>query len=335
MNMNLIDRYLEAVKEHLPNDEKNSRDDIIAELKDSLLSRVEEREETLGRPLTDAELQTLVKDNGHPLQVASRYMPQAHVIGPSVYPFWLMAMRAMLIVVGIVYAVLAGISLTSDGNVVRAIIQTANGFLGMALFWAAIITLVFYLLEQNQVRLGYFEQWQPERLLKNIGGVRIERSDSLFDIVLGAMFLAWWTGAISFPTTFWHYGKPLSFEMSTSWNPYWWGILILNVWWLLLSISTFAWPHIKWDRLLLRILLNVISLALLYFLAQIDVLVVVRDGVEEISRSAQAQTQLNTSLRVSFAILAVIWIYDTYVDVRRLLQLRASQTGAASTQASA
>ena len=45
--MEMIDRYLQAVKFALP---QAQRDDIIKELRDSILSQIEEKEATLGRP---------------------------------------------------------------------------------------------------------------------------------------------------------------------------------------------------------------------------------------------------------------------------------------------
>ena len=48
--MELLDRYLQAVKKHLP---WKRQDDIIAELRVNLESQLEEREDELGRPLTE------------------------------------------------------------------------------------------------------------------------------------------------------------------------------------------------------------------------------------------------------------------------------------------
>ena len=47
--MELLDRYLEAVKKHLP---WQRQDDIIAELRANLEAQLEDKEAGLGRPLT-------------------------------------------------------------------------------------------------------------------------------------------------------------------------------------------------------------------------------------------------------------------------------------------
>ena len=44
--MDMLDHYLDAVAAQLP---RESRDDIIAELRDTLLSQIEDKEEALGR----------------------------------------------------------------------------------------------------------------------------------------------------------------------------------------------------------------------------------------------------------------------------------------------
>ena len=68
--MEMIDRYLQAVRFALPSAQ---RDDIIKELRDSILSQIEEKEATLARPLSEPEQVELLKKLGRPCQLASRY----------------------------------------------------------------------------------------------------------------------------------------------------------------------------------------------------------------------------------------------------------------------
>jgi hypothetical protein len=51
--MELLDSYLKAVKLYLP---KKQRNDIARELSENILSVIEEREMTMGRTLTEADL---------------------------------------------------------------------------------------------------------------------------------------------------------------------------------------------------------------------------------------------------------------------------------------
>ena len=57
--MDLVNEYLRAVAALLP---KAQRDDIVAELRDTILNRIEEREADLGRPLTDDEVEAVLRE---------------------------------------------------------------------------------------------------------------------------------------------------------------------------------------------------------------------------------------------------------------------------------
>ena len=65
--MDLLDRYVYAVKKRLPRDQ---RDDIAAELRDVLLSQIEAEQGALGRPLSDEEVAVMLKRFGRPQTVA-------------------------------------------------------------------------------------------------------------------------------------------------------------------------------------------------------------------------------------------------------------------------
>ena len=56
--MELIDRYLEAVKWMLP---RKQQDDVVHELNDEILSRVGGKEDGVVRPLTEDEQVALLK----------------------------------------------------------------------------------------------------------------------------------------------------------------------------------------------------------------------------------------------------------------------------------
>src|SRR5258708_7998848 len=92
--MELLDRYLQAVQFWLP--KKQSRD-IIAELSEDLRSQIEEKETELGRQLNEGELEAILKRCGSPLAVASRYLPQRYLIGPTLFPLYRFVLGILLL----------------------------------------------------------------------------------------------------------------------------------------------------------------------------------------------------------------------------------------------
>jgi hypothetical protein len=70
--------------------------DIITELSEDIRSRVEDREAGLGRPLTAAEQDSLVKELGHPALLAGRYGPRRQLIGAEIFPFYWLVLKLAL-----------------------------------------------------------------------------------------------------------------------------------------------------------------------------------------------------------------------------------------------
>jgi hypothetical protein len=160
--MDVLEDYLRAVAALLP---RAQRDDIVAELRDLILSRVEEREAELGRPLTLEETEAVLREVGHPVVVAARYRegPQ-HVVGPALYPYWLFGVKiavtiqgAAALVVFIVRAIVIGNPGLAFGQALGSAIVGTVTMIGFA-------TLAAWLVERYGVRVGYFDRWRVREL---------------------------------------------------------------------------------------------------------------------------------------------------------------------------
>ena len=105
--MEMIERYLQAVKFALPPDQQ---DDIVKELRDNILSQVEEKEAALDRPLNEDEQADLLRKLGSPMQLASRYRKQQYMIGATMFPiYW----RILKVSLGLAFVVLAAASIAT------------------------------------------------------------------------------------------------------------------------------------------------------------------------------------------------------------------------------
>ena len=106
--MELLDRYLQAVRKHLPG---QRQDDIIAELRANLESQLQEKQGELGRPLTPAEADAWIRQLGSPMQMASHYQPQQYLIGPAIYPLYLYVLRLSSMWAIIIYMIVSTVTL--------------------------------------------------------------------------------------------------------------------------------------------------------------------------------------------------------------------------------
>src|SRR5262245_6524054 len=107
--MELLDRYLASVRSALP---AAQRDDIINELSEDLHSHIEDQQASLGRALTDSEIEAILKQHGHPLIVAGRYREDARnvsfgreFIGPTLFPFYIRVLKFNLGITGAIQLV--------------------------------------------------------------------------------------------------------------------------------------------------------------------------------------------------------------------------------------
>lgn len=226
--MSLVDDYLRAVAGHLP---KAGREDILAELRDLILTRAEAREAELGRPLTDDETEAVLREVGHPLVVAARYGsgPQ-HVVGPAVYPYWLFGVKAAVAILLIVTGLGLLVRLGAGQYPWQAVPQAIAGAFGGAVSIVGFATLIAWAVERRYVPAPWLETWRVKDLhvlqlgawdwegwrdraqrwsvsppaggastplvSEAISQPRNEAGEAIGNVAFGLVFLLWWVGAI-------------------------------------------------------------------------------------------------------------------------------------------
>lgn len=231
--MDMVERYLEAVAAQLSAEE---RDDIVAELRDLILSRVEAKEETLDRSLTDDEREAILKEIGHPLVVAARYRkgPDS-LIGPELFPYWLYGVKAGLLILLVVSGIglfIRLISGTADAG--QDIAQAFHGFFGSGLTLIGALTLAGAIMEHYAIRPKWLTDWRVKDLgafglsdpswwgasvksasdrigagsgpgrrpmwrTRAMRGPRDFGAEAAFSFLAVGLFVLWWVGLVHFP----------------------------------------------------------------------------------------------------------------------------------------
>jgi hypothetical protein len=188
----LLAPYLQAVAKHLP---AKQRDDIVKELEENLQSQIDDREAALGRPLTVAEQESLLKQHGHPLLVAGRYRADQRslafgrqLIGPVLFPFYL---KILKLNVGITAAVVLIAAFAFAGR--QPILQTVQALFFHVSLQVAIVTLIFSLAESSLTRFP--DRWVPRRPSRQpalADATRVPRLGSIFELIVGVIVILWW-----------------------------------------------------------------------------------------------------------------------------------------------
>jgi hypothetical protein len=258
--MELVDRYVHAVKRHLP---AKQQDDIVNELTDDILSQIRDKEEELGRPLDELEQEAVLKHYGHPYLLAARYRPQQYLIGPTLFPFYFPALKISLaIAFGIQVIVAFSIGLAQRAP--ERILPHIFAFPSVAfhlMFW---VTLAFAVADYWRARLKLFDNWSP-RTLPPVAAARRppQRRNLTVEIVVNICFIAWWLAVPTYP--FLLLGPAAAFlSFSDAWSRLYYVALLPPIASTLMAAVGLAWPRWAW---LLRFRSLIVSLCGLFVLS--------------------------------------------------------------------
>lgn len=311
--MDLIERYLAAVRQNLPADKA---DDIIAELHDELATRQEMREDALGRPLRRDELTAMLREFGHPLVIAARYRSQQYLIGPDIYPFYLFALRVVLtigaislVAIGIVSAVLG------DGNLVRMFVRITGDLWGFFFTAVAAVTLSFALFERYGGPIDQLYRWTPEHLPAPLAR-RKGQWEAAFEVGMGIAFLLWWGGVIHLPMV--AASDTFRIEPAPVWDAYYLPILLLAAAQLAANLAKWLLPHLRRTNALLTIAISVAAIALvagLYRAGAWVTVVATGTGSPDVARLSES---LDLSIRITLIVLAVIMALQALGELWKL-----------------
>ena len=325
--MDLLDRYLHAVEFWLP---KAQRQDIVSELSEDIRSQIEDKESELGRSLTEAEIEATLVRIGRPVLVASRYLPQRHLIGPALFPIYVFVLKIVAacclvpwILVGI------GLMLYSPGyraahgsGWLGALGTIWGGFWMTALVAVGAVTVVFAALERGASTPKFLESWSPRKLPPVRDSNRIPRATSIVEMAANIVFASWWILAMSSPTVV---NRPdIRITLAPVWVYFFWGYLILAAANIATAGANLLQPNWTRAKAGLRLATNLCGSALFCWMCQSDILLnisLVTDGTID-GRHIAAAINMWASRALPFAVGVGLLVLA--VDLRRLIRVKAA-----------
>ncbi len=160
--MNMLEDYLRAVSRLLP---RAKRDDIIAELRDEILTRIEAKESEMGRALSEDETEQVLRDFGHPIVVAARYRegPQ-YSVGPALYPYWIFAVRFAILLEVFLSAMVFFGRVIGGGNIAEAFGTAIGSGVTGAMTLIGFATVAAWIIERKGITIDYFNTWRVRDL---------------------------------------------------------------------------------------------------------------------------------------------------------------------------
>lgn len=197
--MNLIDRYIYAVTEKLPED---SREDVGRELRANI-------EDMLPDDANDIDIRKVLETLGNPTKLADEYrQTKRYLIGPSLYDNYISVLKLVISIVAIVFSLITLISsmfnATIDGGFINLTIEIVTNVISgviqggiQAFIW---VTLVFAIIERTGVSNGNMpfsnKKWCVDDLPSEI--IHSKRKISRVETAFGMFFTVLFTSLLYF-----------------------------------------------------------------------------------------------------------------------------------------
>jgi hypothetical protein len=193
MSTNLIDTYVSEVGCRLP---RKTHTDIEAEIRSILQDMLEERSQKTGKPVDDEMTLDILKAYGAPEKVAATYQGERYLIGPRLYPVFLMVFKIAFPIIAILAGVGAIINVAqhvaSVDDVSRTVFYVFTGVVTSVISALGNIVLVFAFLEWALFRAGgkvvvkglpKEKEWDPRSLTKVSSPNQVKMGDTIAEIV--------------------------------------------------------------------------------------------------------------------------------------------------------
>ena len=188
----MIDRYVNEVGEHLP---RKVRADIEMELRSLLLDALEEQSDGSPSPKIAAEL---LREFGHPEEIAARYRPEEVLIGARLFPIYRLVITITVAIVGGLHLLGLGFVLWQSGGAgfASTVLDSVFSFGRSAFLNAGIVTLIFAGIERaagDSLRLPDKQEksWDPTQLPPVRDPDRVNRAELAVGIFFTLIFIGW------------------------------------------------------------------------------------------------------------------------------------------------
>ncbi|MFZ0531958.1 MAG: hypothetical protein WAM09_02170 [Anaerolineales bacterium] len=307
----IIDRYLAAVSEILPT---KLRKDTVTEIRSLIQDALDERSKTEGRAPDDEMMVAVLKQFGPPESIVAPYLPERYLIGPSMFPTFILVLRIALPIIAVLSLVgfwigynqavsITGVELMTNlvkslGNALSAVVQSFGNIV-------LIFAILQWVLPEFKTKA---KEWDPRNLKAISQPDKIKRGELIVEIVFSLVGLIIFTfyldrvGIYNNINGLWTF-TPI---LTTAFNAY---IPWLDLFWVLtILLDALVLRKGSWNigSRLFSILMSAFSIAIAAsFMTHIQYLYTLKGAMGQLGAEGILQSLVNQILIVVFAIVII------------------------------
>jgi hypothetical protein len=307
----IIDRYLAAVSEILPT---KLRKDTVTEIRSLIQDALDDRSKTEGRAPDDEMMVAVLKQFGPPESIVAPYLPERYLIGPSMFPTFILVLRIALPIIAVLSLVgfwigynqavsITGVQLMTNlvkslGNALSAVVQSFGNIV-------LIFAILQWVLPEFKTKA---KEWDPRNLKAIRQPDKIKRGELIVEIVFSLVGLIIFTfyldrvGIYNNINGLWTF-TPI---LTSAFNAY---IPWLDLFWVLtILLDALVLRKGSWNigSRLFSILMSAFSIAIAAsFMTHIQYLYTLKGAMGQLGAEGILQSLVNQILIVAFAIVII------------------------------
>jgi hypothetical protein len=190
----LIDRYLAAVSDNLP---VKLRTDTVTEIRSLIQDALDDRSKAEGRPPDDEMMAAVLKQFGPPQKIVAPYLPERYLIGPRLFPTFILVLRIVLPIVAVLVLVAYWlgafpVSTMTLSEFFTGLVKSLGGAFSAVVQAFADIVIIFAILQwvYPEFRGIVMEkEWDPHSLKAVSQPDKIKRGELITEIVFTLLAL--------------------------------------------------------------------------------------------------------------------------------------------------
>ena len=183
----LVERYVHQVGRYLPPKE---RAEIEAELRSQIQDQLDDR--YAGSP-SQADVASVLAEFGHPYQIATSYSSDKYLVGPMLYPYLMMVLRYVLLLVPatVVFLNIFGALISPQQNSLFGwLVETVFAAVQATLMFSAVVVLFFALIQHSYLKIDEKEVvFNPLELPEVDDPFVVDRFEAVSGIAIGTFVL--------------------------------------------------------------------------------------------------------------------------------------------------
>ena len=131
--------------------------DLTAKIRPLIEDTLDDRSQAAGRPVDEEMVAEVLKEFGPPEKVAASYLPERYLVGPQLFPIFILVLRIVLTVVAVVTLVGMGVNIAQQeltvDTFIKALVGGFAGLMSAGFQTLGTITFIFAIIQSAQPQI--------------------------------------------------------------------------------------------------------------------------------------------------------------------------------------